>query len=164
MEQTINQRLKILRQHLGLSQEEMGKAIGMLQATISGIEVGRQVLTPQNMDLVHKKFKVSKSWLIEGKGEMFEASNKSVATAPNSKEAPDWKDEAYTEIKTKNSLLENQLKMANDELNRVWAMLNHVTGGKITGLTGFPAPIKEAAASLYPLNIKGKRTALMGQA
>lgn len=67
----MNERLKELRDTLGLSQEEFGKRIGSARNTIANYEIGRR--TPSNTVILSicREFRANYYWLTEGDGEMF---------------------------------------------------------------------------------------------
>ncbi len=67
----MNERLKELRDTLGLSQEEFGKHIGSARNTIANYEIGRR--TPSNAIVLSicRVFHVNYYWLTQGDGEMF---------------------------------------------------------------------------------------------
>lgn len=67
----MNDRVKIIRKSLKLSQESFGKKLGVTGAGISKIESGDRNLTPQMVLLICQLYKVNKSWLETGEGEMF---------------------------------------------------------------------------------------------
>lgn len=69
--QTINDRIKELRRHLELSQNEFGNIIGLKQGAISKLEKSGNIVIDRNVKLICEKFHVQRSWLLEGKGEMF---------------------------------------------------------------------------------------------
>lgn len=64
-------RIKKIRNALGLSQSEFGERIGVKKSAISGIETGRQSLASQMSHSVCREFHVSETWLETGEGEMF---------------------------------------------------------------------------------------------
>lgn len=67
----MNERIKILRKTLHLTQDEFAKRIGSVQNTITGYESGRR--TPSNpvVSSICKEFNVNEEWLRTGEGEMF---------------------------------------------------------------------------------------------
>ena len=67
----MNQRLKELRLALSLSQEELGKRIGITRAAISNLEKGTRNMSEQTIKSICREFNVSIAWLKEGKGDMF---------------------------------------------------------------------------------------------
>lgn len=66
----MNERLKELREALGLSQDEFGKRIGSARNTIANYELGRR--TPSNtiIKAICKEFRVNYYWLVNGDGDM----------------------------------------------------------------------------------------------
>ncbi|HJA52383.1 MAG TPA: helix-turn-helix transcriptional regulator [Candidatus Massiliomicrobiota merdigallinarum] len=67
----MDQRLKELRLALSLSQEELGKRIGITRAAISNLEKGTRNMSEQTIKSICREFNVSIAWLKEGKGDMF---------------------------------------------------------------------------------------------
>lgn len=67
----MDQRLKELRLSLSLSQEELGKRIGITRAAISNLEKGTRNMSEQTIKSICREFNVSIAWLKEGKGDMF---------------------------------------------------------------------------------------------
>lgn len=67
----MNERVKILRKSLKLSQEAFGKKLGVTGAGISKIESGDRNLTTQMLLLICQQFGVNSYWLETGEGEMF---------------------------------------------------------------------------------------------
>ena len=67
---TINQRIRQLRDHLGMTTREFGKQIGYSGPMVSIIENGRK---PEDKLIVSicSVFSVNESWLRDGKGDMF---------------------------------------------------------------------------------------------
>lgn len=69
----MNERIKELRNALGLSGEKFGNQIGLTRATISNIENGNRNLTEQSILSICREFNVNEEWLRTGKGDMFSA-------------------------------------------------------------------------------------------
>lgn len=68
----INERLKLLRTSLNLSQEAFGEKIGIRsRAHISALEGGRRALTDRIVNDICREFYVNEDWLRNGIGEMF---------------------------------------------------------------------------------------------
>jgi len=67
----VHSRVRQLRKHLGLTQNEFGEKIGLKQAVIGQIENGTRNLTERNASLLCEKYNVRKEWLENGTGEMF---------------------------------------------------------------------------------------------
>lgn len=68
---TTNDRIKLLRIELGLSQEAFGNKIGMKKSSISTIEKGVNNVTDIVAKSISRAFNVNYFWLTEGTGEMF---------------------------------------------------------------------------------------------
>jgi transcriptional regulator with XRE-family HTH domain len=72
----MNERLKEIRKRLGLRQIEFAKKIGVTQAYLSMLELGRSPLSKQNIKLICMYFDVSETWLRTGRGPIFMNSSK----------------------------------------------------------------------------------------
>lgn len=68
----MNERIKILRETLGFSQEEFGKQIGFTKSGISNMETGFRKISEKHLKLISMTFNVSYEWLTTGNGEMFQ--------------------------------------------------------------------------------------------
>ena len=66
-----NERVREVRQALGLTMRQFGEKLGLGGSTISDIENGRRNLTLQNMLSICREFRVSEDWLRTGEGDMF---------------------------------------------------------------------------------------------
>ncbi len=71
MENSVNQRYKTLRSHLGLSQTELAEQLKITQAAISAFEKGRSGISPDILKKTSDTFNVNMNWLLNGQGEMF---------------------------------------------------------------------------------------------
>ena len=67
----INNRFRLIRQALDLSQEKFGNEIGLSKSGISSIESGIRQVNAKHIKLVCSSFGISETWLREGRGEMF---------------------------------------------------------------------------------------------
>lgn len=67
----MNNRLKEIRNTLGLSQEEFGKRIHLSKPTISALENATRSISERVVNDICREFNVNSLWLEEGKGEMF---------------------------------------------------------------------------------------------
>ncbi len=67
----MNERFKIIRLKLKLSQEDMGNKIGVTNATISRLEKGVNNFTERMITSICREFNVNEEWLRYGTGEMF---------------------------------------------------------------------------------------------
>lgn len=70
----MHQRVRLVRQHLDLTQAAFAKQVGLAQTALSMIEIGRNTLTDKIVKLICVTFNVNESWLRTGKGEMTKAS------------------------------------------------------------------------------------------
>lgn len=66
-----NERIKHLREHLGISQEKLGETIGLSKSGISSIENGNRSVTEKHIKLISTCFNVNEDWLRTGAGSMF---------------------------------------------------------------------------------------------
>ena len=71
---TIGERIKGLRNHLGLSQYAFGVKVGKVSSYISRIERGLNSPSDEMVDRICSAFDVNRSWLLDGEGEMFSES------------------------------------------------------------------------------------------
>ena len=71
MGDSINQRIKELREQLGLSQREFSKLLSLSSGYISGIEVNLREVNDRLIKLIVSQFGVNGEWLRSGTGEMF---------------------------------------------------------------------------------------------
>lgn len=67
----MNDRLLEVRKTLKISQEQMGKKLGVTRSSISNMETGRFSITDTMIKLICSEFSVSEEWLRTGEGEMF---------------------------------------------------------------------------------------------
>ena len=67
----LNERLKILRKELGLSQKDFAERLGIVQATLSAMETGKLTLNERTLRFISTSFHVNEAWLRYGEGEMF---------------------------------------------------------------------------------------------
>lgn len=67
----MNERIKMLRKRLNLTQEEFGKRIGIKQVTVASYE--NEIRTPTSAVIlaICREYNVNESWLRDGIGEMF---------------------------------------------------------------------------------------------
>ena len=67
----MNERLKLLRKTLKLSQDAFAERIGMKGSSISLLESGGRNITEQVIKSICREFNVDYIWLTTGDGEMF---------------------------------------------------------------------------------------------
>ena len=68
---TPNERVKELRNKLGLSQSEFAERLGLKQGSYSDIERGRNNISQTVILLLEKQFNVNREWLNNGTGDIF---------------------------------------------------------------------------------------------
>ena len=67
----IYERIRQLRETLGLNQTDFSAAIGFSQSTITMIESGRREVQERHIKTICSAFNVNEEWLRTGEGEMF---------------------------------------------------------------------------------------------
>ena len=67
----MNNRIRELRKHLGMTTEVFGKKIGIVSSAVTNIEAGRRQPTQQLITSICREFKVNEQWLRTGEGDMF---------------------------------------------------------------------------------------------
>ena len=72
----MNERIKLIRLELGLSQEKFGKPIFLKKSGLSLIENGKNAVTEQVIRAICREYNVNETWLRTGEGEMFLKSNR----------------------------------------------------------------------------------------
>lgn len=68
---TSNERVREVRNALGLTLEKFGEHIGLKKAAVSLIENGKNSVTEQVTKSICREFNVDYIWLTTGEGEMF---------------------------------------------------------------------------------------------
>ena len=71
MDYSVNQRIKELRNKLGLNQREFSKLLSLSGGYIAGVEVNLRNVNDRLVKLIVSQFGVSEEWLRMGNGEMF---------------------------------------------------------------------------------------------
>jgi transcriptional regulator with XRE-family HTH domain len=69
---TVNERVKLIRRTLKLTQANFSKAIYVSAGYTAGIENGRRIVNDRIIRLISLTFGASESWLKTGEGEMFQ--------------------------------------------------------------------------------------------
>ncbi|MDR3085037.1 MAG: helix-turn-helix domain-containing protein [Christensenellaceae bacterium] len=67
---SVNERIRVLRKHLGLSQVDFGSRVGIKQGHMTNIETGRREVTDKTIKVICSTFGVCEDWLRGGTGEM----------------------------------------------------------------------------------------------
>jgi transcriptional regulator with XRE-family HTH domain len=113
MENSINSRVILLKNHFKLDTKQFVAKANISPTTLWSIEKGGE-MKPKTIKQIADSFNVDISWLLTGEGEMLAKDN-------DSKTDP-WKDALVSQIKDENNRLQK-------ELERVWQMVQHLTGG-----------------------------------
>lgn len=74
----MNERIKKLRNQLGLTLEEFGSRIGMSKSGLSKIERNVSGISDQTIRSICREFEVNETWLRTGEGDMFDQSSTSI--------------------------------------------------------------------------------------
>ena len=69
--QTIGNRLKEIRESLGLSQEELGIKIGLTKSGVSGVEKNKSFMSKEVLSKLLLDLHVNLNWLLVGIGPIF---------------------------------------------------------------------------------------------
>ncbi|PKM67110.1 MAG: XRE family transcriptional regulator [Firmicutes bacterium HGW-Firmicutes-2] len=67
----MNERLKQLRESLGISQREFSQNIRIGQSTLAMLETGQRIMKDIHISQICSEFGVNEDWLRTGEGEMF---------------------------------------------------------------------------------------------
>jgi transcriptional regulator with XRE-family HTH domain len=67
----MHNRVKTLREALGLSQREFGERLGVSRDVISNIEYNRVPIKELMIQHICERYSVNKNWLLTGEGEIF---------------------------------------------------------------------------------------------
>ena len=73
----MNERIKELRNYLGLTQQQFADKLRVKRNTVATYEIGRSEPSTSAIALICREFGVSEKWLRHGEGEMFTASSRS---------------------------------------------------------------------------------------
>jgi len=68
---SINERIKVLRKTLKLTQTNFGEKVAIAQGHLTNIETGKRDVTEKNIKIICFEFNVSESWLRTGEGDIF---------------------------------------------------------------------------------------------
>lgn len=117
MQNTINQRFKIVRTSLGLTQTDVAKQLGITPQAISKYEKDG-VISSASIKSYCISFNVNQTWLETGNGEIF-SDGKQPVLQPSLQ--MDWKEEAYQQLKQQNEWLKRMLELALGE--KQWSKL-----------------------------------------
>ena len=103
---TINERVKMARKALNLTQIEFGDKVGISQGHLTSIESGKRTVTDKSVIAICATFGINEEWLRTGTGEMFIASDSTIVSQLSSEYGLD----AFEKV-----LIEGFLKMKPEE-------------------------------------------------
>ena len=103
---TINERVKMARKALNLTQIEFGDKVGISQGHLTSIESGKRTVTDKSVIAICATFGINEEWLRTGTGEMFIASDLTIISQLSSEYGLD----AFEKV-----LIEGFLKMKPEE-------------------------------------------------
>ena len=69
----MNERVKLIRKQLGMTQEQLAQRLGIGKAALSMIETGKAGLSARNRNILVQELNVNPDWLDSGRGELFNA-------------------------------------------------------------------------------------------
>ena len=116
MESTMNERVKMLRKHLNLSQGDFAALVNCSYGSISNIENGHTGANQKTLNKIINATNVNRDWLLNGEGEM--TFNETVRVSGEGK-VTSWSEKAYEAIKSKNEHLEQEIKFLREMLSRI---------------------------------------------
>lgn len=77
---TINERVKLARKALNLTQIEFGDKVGISQGHLTSIESGKRTVTDKSVIAICATFGINEEWLRTGTGEMFIESDSAIVS------------------------------------------------------------------------------------
>lgn len=115
----MNERIRELRNALGITLEEFGGRLGVTRTAISRLERGNRSVTDQMTVAICREFGVNEQWLRTGEGEMFEQTRETVL---------DRLAAEYSLDKEQVSVIENFLDLSPQERTAFLACMRKVFG------------------------------------
>ncbi|MBE6202546.1 MAG: helix-turn-helix domain-containing protein [Rikenellaceae bacterium] len=70
---TVGERLRLIRQQLEMTQEQLAQRLGVGKAALSMVETGKARLSTRNKNILVQDFNVNPDWVDTGHGPMFNA-------------------------------------------------------------------------------------------
>ncbi len=123
MEQTVNERVKILRKELRLTQTQFGKKLGFSQANVTSMETGVDGagVTVETARKICEVFEVNSDWLLQGKGDMFK-----IKLPPLNSKPALWEPDFDIKKELKQRMKEMEKKYT--DLGQDLAVINYMLG------------------------------------
>ena len=72
---SIHERIREIRQALGLSQAKFAKDISISSGYVAGLELGNRKVNDRMINLICTQYTVNEAWLRDGTGEMFRSAS-----------------------------------------------------------------------------------------
>ncbi|MBI2258142.1 MAG: helix-turn-helix transcriptional regulator [Flavobacteriia bacterium] len=132
MEKAVNERIKMLRSFLKLSQLDFANQIGSTVQTVSRWENNATEPTKTTLISMSEIFNVSFNWLKNGTGEMFDSEAKTKEGKVFS-----WKEEAYEQLKQTNDFLKQELEYFKKLVSQMAGKPNFLKGIESGGIFKF---------------------------
>ncbi|MCL2608656.1 MAG: helix-turn-helix domain-containing protein [Treponema sp.] len=129
------ERLRILRETIGVTQGDFAKTIGVAPSFISGIERNKKDVSRDMLERLIDKYKVNINWLLTGEGEMFLG-----------RESQEDESEKHPLVSNIESIIENRLQ---ERMARVEEEIASIQVALEELLKHLPANILESAME-YP--------------
>jgi|SRR5690606_12096890 len=128
MVNTVNERVKSLRNSLGMNQQEFATQLDVATMTVSRWEKGVTEINQKALNKMINTFGIDREWLINGVGEL------NISEASQNHSSTPWKDEAYNRLIEENQFLKNQIQVLNDLIRMMKPQANFLNGNDIAGL------------------------------
>lgn len=117
----ICERLKLLRKHFKLNQQEFADKLKVAKITVAKWETNASNLSENRALLICEKFNVNYDWLMNGNGDMFKPKEETIATIK--KEHPD-----ITDVEL--DILEKWFQLSHDDRVYLLEKLKFLFDGK----------------------------------
>jgi transcriptional regulator with XRE-family HTH domain len=114
METTVNERLKLLRNQMNLTIDELASKCNVNKTTIWRIENSHGDAMPKTLKLIASALNVNKDWLINGKGQMFLDKPKEESVNP-------YRDALVTQLNEQNVFLQKEIEWLRGIVNQLTA-------------------------------------------
>jgi transcriptional regulator with XRE-family HTH domain len=131
MEKSVNQRVKLLRTSLHLTQEEFSIKVGLSLMGISRLENSDTTPRTSTLSKIVEATGIDKEWLFSGRGEMV------FKDVIESEQVPNWKSEAYENLKTRANHLEQEVQFYRSILQNITGKSTTSNFHKAFDLAGF---------------------------
>ena len=118
----MNERIKLIRKALNLSQDEFGKRLGVTRGAITNIELNKTEPKPLFIKLICETFEVNEEWVLNGTGEMFAQKTRSDVITDFLADALKEEDSSF-----KRRFIEMLANLSVDEWELLEKMMNKLT-------------------------------------